>query len=117
MTEYVNEIRVGAAAQLLTSTDEKLLDIGSRVGFETTPTSIASFDGSRGIRQARCVERFFPARLYRPPVARAIRTPGSIGDRERLSRIFVRKADHQLILAAIRLPTMGNIVPKTDVAH
>ena len=34
MTEYVNEIRVGAAAHLLTSTDEKLLDIGCRVGFE-----------------------------------------------------------------------------------
>jgi transcriptional regulator GlxA family with amidase domain len=33
MTEYLNELRVGAAAQLLINTDESILDIGFRVGF------------------------------------------------------------------------------------
>ena len=33
MTAYVNELRVGAAAQLLTTTDLSVLDIGFRVGF------------------------------------------------------------------------------------
>jgi AraC-like DNA-binding protein len=33
MTAYVNELRVGAAAQLLTETDSSILDIGFRVGF------------------------------------------------------------------------------------
>jgi AraC-like DNA-binding protein len=33
MTQYVNEIRVSAAAQLLTNTDRSILDIGFDVGF------------------------------------------------------------------------------------
>lgn len=33
MTEYVNELRVSAATQLLLHTDERVLDIGFRVGF------------------------------------------------------------------------------------
>lgn len=33
MTEYINELRVSAAAQLLIHTDESALDIGFRVGF------------------------------------------------------------------------------------
>jgi AraC-like DNA-binding protein len=33
MTAYVNELRVGAAAELLIDTDESVLDIGFRVGF------------------------------------------------------------------------------------
>ena len=33
MTAYVNELRVGAAAQLLTTTDRSVLDIGFQVGF------------------------------------------------------------------------------------
>jgi AraC-like DNA-binding protein len=33
MTAYVNEMRVGAAAQLLTGTDLSILDIGFKVGF------------------------------------------------------------------------------------
>ena len=33
MTVYVNELRVGAAAELLMDTDESVLDIGFRVGF------------------------------------------------------------------------------------
>ncbi len=33
MTAYVNELRVGAAAELLMDTDESVLDIGFRVGF------------------------------------------------------------------------------------
>jgi AraC-like DNA-binding protein len=33
MTAYVNELRVGAAAQLLADTDMRVLDIGFRVGF------------------------------------------------------------------------------------
>ncbi len=33
MTQYVNEIRVGAAAQLLTDTDQSILEIGFNVGF------------------------------------------------------------------------------------
>jgi AraC-like DNA-binding protein len=33
MTAYVNELRVGAAAQLLTETDRSVLDIGLQVGF------------------------------------------------------------------------------------
>ncbi len=33
MTQYVNEIRVGAAAQLLTGTDQSILEIGFNVGF------------------------------------------------------------------------------------
>ncbi len=33
MTAYLNELRVGAAAQLLINTDESVLDIGFRVGF------------------------------------------------------------------------------------
>lgn len=33
MTAYVNELRVGAAAQLLTTTDLSVLDIGFQVGF------------------------------------------------------------------------------------
>ncbi len=33
MTQYVNEIRVGAAAQLLTGTDLSILEIGFNVGF------------------------------------------------------------------------------------
>jgi AraC-like DNA-binding protein len=33
MTQYVNEIRVGAASQLLTGTDQSILEIGFNVGF------------------------------------------------------------------------------------
>jgi transcriptional regulator GlxA family with amidase domain len=33
MTTYVNELRVGAAAQLLTDTDQNILQIGFDVGF------------------------------------------------------------------------------------
>ncbi len=33
MTAYVNELRVGVAAQLLAETDESIIDIGFRVGF------------------------------------------------------------------------------------
>jgi AraC-like DNA-binding protein len=33
LTEYLNELRVGAASQLLTSSDEGILDIAFRVGF------------------------------------------------------------------------------------
>jgi transcriptional regulator GlxA family with amidase domain len=33
MTAYLNELRVGAAAQLLIETDKSVLEIGFRVGF------------------------------------------------------------------------------------
>jgi AraC-like DNA-binding protein len=33
MTAYVNELRIGVAAQLLAETDESIIDIGFRVGF------------------------------------------------------------------------------------
>jgi AraC-like DNA-binding protein len=69
MTEYVNEIRVGAAAQLLTSTDEKLLDIGSRVGFE----NYSHFN-----RQFRRLKGYTPGSLRRTFLSSA---PLSIADR------------------------------------
>lgn len=56
MTAYVNELRVGAAAQLLTDTDMSVLDIGFRVGFG----NYSNFN-----RQFRKIKGYIPKTLRR----------------------------------------------------
>ena len=56
MTTYVNELRVGAAAQLLMETDASILEIGFRVGFGTYSNFSRQFKrikgyGPRSLRQ------------------------------------------------------------------
>jgi len=70
MTAYLNELRVGAAAQLLINTDDSILDIGFRVGFG----NYSNFN-----RQFKRIKGFGPRSLRRQFV------PGSSPE-ERISR-------------------------------
>jgi transcriptional regulator GlxA family with amidase domain len=56
MTTYVNELRVGSAAQLLMETDSSILEIGFRVGFGNYSNFSRQFKkikgyGPRNLRQ------------------------------------------------------------------
>jgi AraC-like DNA-binding protein len=57
MTQYVNEIRVGAAAQLLKSTDQSILEIAFKVGFG----NYSNFN-----RQFKRIKDFSPRELRAP---------------------------------------------------
>jgi AraC-like DNA-binding protein len=57
MTQYVNEIRVGAAAQLLKATDQSILEIAFNVGFG----NYSNFN-----RQFRRIKDFSPRQLRAP---------------------------------------------------
>ena len=69
MTAYLNELRVGAAAQLLINTDYSILDIGFRVGFG----NYSNFN-----RQFKRIKGFGPRilrRMFAPGSSPGNRTP------------------------------------------
>jgi len=61
MTEYVNELRVGAAAQLLTSTDRNMLEIALSVGFENYSNFNRQFNKIKGVGPRTLRKQFSPA--------------------------------------------------------
>ncbi len=61
MTAYVNELRVGAAAQLLTDTDESVLDIGFKVGFGNYSNFNRQFKKVKGYNPRALRQQFLPA--------------------------------------------------------
>lgn len=60
MTEYVNELRVGAAAQLLIDTDESILEIGFRVGFGNYSNFNRQFKRVKGVGPRSLRQQFAP---------------------------------------------------------
>ena len=60
MTAYVNELRVGAAAQLLIDTDESVLEIGFRVGFGNYSNFNRQFKRIKGFGPRTLRRQFFP---------------------------------------------------------
>ena len=88
MTAYVNELRVGAAAQLLIDTDESILEIGFRVGFGNYSNFNRQFKrikgfGPRTLRRQfssePSVESPFTERAPALPVASLARKNGKMG--------------------------------------
>jgi len=61
MTEYVNELRIGAAAQLLTSTGLSTLEIALRVGFENYSNFNRQFNKIKGVGPRVLRRQFFSA--------------------------------------------------------
>lgn len=68
MTAYVNELRVGAAAQLLTETDASILEIGFRAGFGNYSNFSRQFKQIKGYGP-RELRRQFLAREHAPEAA------------------------------------------------
>lgn len=60
MTAYLNELRVGAAAQLLINTDESILDIGFRVGFGNYSNFNRQFKRIKGFGPRTLRRQFTP---------------------------------------------------------
>ncbi len=58
MTKYVNEIRVGAASQLLTGTDQSILEIGFNVGFGNYSNFNRQFKRIKGYSPRELRDRF-----------------------------------------------------------
>jgi AraC-like DNA-binding protein len=58
MTQYVNEIRVGAASQLLTGTDQSILEIGFNVGFGNYSNFNRQFKRIKGYSPRELRDRF-----------------------------------------------------------
>lgn len=61
MTQYVNEIRVGAAVQLLTGTDQSILEIGFSVGFGNYSNFNRQFKRIQGYGPRELREQFLSA--------------------------------------------------------
>jgi transcriptional regulator GlxA family with amidase domain len=88
MNAYVNELRVGAAAQLLIDTDESILEIGFRVGFGNYSNFNRQFKrikgfGPRTLRRQfssePSVESPFAKRAPALPVASLAKKNGKMG--------------------------------------
>ena len=60
MTAYLNELRVGAAAQLLIDTDDSVLEIGFRVGFGNYSNFNRQFKRIKGFGPRTLRRQFFP---------------------------------------------------------
>ena len=60
MTAYVNELRVGAAAQLLIDTDDSVLEIGFRVGFGNYSNFNRQFKRIKGFGPRTLRREFLP---------------------------------------------------------
>jgi AraC-like DNA-binding protein len=60
MTAYLNELRVGAAAQLLIDTDDSVLNIGFRVGFGNYSNFNRQFKRIKGFGPRTLRRQFFP---------------------------------------------------------
>jgi len=60
MTAYLNELRVGAAAQLLINTDDSILDIGFRVGFGNYSNFNRQFKRLKGFGPRTLRRQFTP---------------------------------------------------------
>lgn len=68
MTAYVNELRVSAAAQLLTDTDLSVLDIGFQVGFGNYSNFNRQFKRIKGYTPRALRERFLASSQTRSEV-------------------------------------------------
>jgi transcriptional regulator GlxA family with amidase domain len=60
MTAYLNELRVGAAAQLLINTDQSILEIGFRVGFGNYSNFNRQFKRIKGFGPRTLRSQFSP---------------------------------------------------------
>jgi AraC-like DNA-binding protein len=67
MTAYLNELRVGAAAQLLINTDESVLDIAFRVGFGNYSNFNRQFKRIKGFGPRTLRRQFSPETNLLPP--------------------------------------------------
>jgi AraC-like DNA-binding protein len=74
MTAYVNELRVGAAAQLLLDTDDSILEIAFRVGFGNYSNFNRQFKRIKGFGP-RTLRREFSQEVSQP-AARGEKAPG-----------------------------------------
>jgi AraC-like DNA-binding protein len=68
MTQYVNEIRVGAASQLLTGTDQSILEIGFNVGFGNYSNFNRQFKRIKGYSPRELRDRFMVTPKSSSPV-------------------------------------------------
>ena len=66
MTQYVNEIRVSAAAQLLTGTDQSILEIGFNVGFGNYSNFNRQFKRIKGYGPRELRNRFLATSAITP---------------------------------------------------
>jgi AraC-like DNA-binding protein len=64
MTTYVNELRVGAASQLLTTTDMSTLEIAFRVGFDNYSNFSRRFKRMKGCTPRTLRKQFRPMVTY-----------------------------------------------------
>jgi len=78
MTAYLNELRVGAAAQLLINTDDSILDIGFRVGFGNYSNFNRQFKRLKGFGPRTLRRQFTPGSS---PENRASKSAGMTSDR------------------------------------
>jgi transcriptional regulator GlxA family with amidase domain len=59
MTTYTNQLRIGAAAQLLANSNLRVLDIGFRAGFGNDFNFNRQFKGMKGVApRGRCAVSF-----------------------------------------------------------
>jgi transcriptional regulator GlxA family with amidase domain len=71
MTAYLNELRVGAAAQLLIDTDQSVLEIGFQVGFGNYSNFNRQFKRIKGFGPRTLRGHFSPDPALPPlPLAR-----------------------------------------------
>ena len=85
MTAYLNELRVGAAAQLLINTDESILDIGFRVGFGNYSNFNRQFKRIKGFGPRTLRQQFSPGSSPEDRISthRKQRSPRSLRKRRR----------------------------------
>ena len=62
MTTYVNQLRIGAAAQLLANSDLSVLEIGFRVGFGNYSNFNRHFKRIKGVSPQSLRREFHEAR-------------------------------------------------------
>jgi len=60
MTNYVNELRLGLASELLTNTDLSILEIALRVGFENYSHFCRQFRRNKGCTPRALRKQFSP---------------------------------------------------------
>jgi AraC-like DNA-binding protein len=85
MTAYLNELRVGAAAQLLIDTDQSVLEIGFQVGFGNYSNFNRQFKRLKGFGPRTLRSHFSPDASPALPLAAMEYITGSIPDKTRCS--------------------------------
>ncbi len=66
MTTYINQLRIGAAAQLLANSDLSVLEIGFRVGFGNYSNFNRQFKSIKGVTPLSLRREFYETRKAVP---------------------------------------------------